>query len=154
MQGRRCFRGLAVVWTILIALLMSIERTEASSPEMLPTLKPCPSSPNCVWSRATDERHAIEPLRLHQTAPKTVQTLKEIITAYPRTTIITALDNYIHAEFRTHLGFVDDVEFLIDEAAGVVHVRSASRIGYWDFGANRKRIEKLRHMYNQLMNRP
>ncbi len=117
-----------------------------------PALKPCPSSPNCVSSRATDERHAIEPLRLHQTAPKTMQTLKEVITAYPRTPLITASDKYIHPEFKVNIGFVDDVEFVIDDAAGLVHVRSASRIGYWDFGANRKRIEKFRQMYNQQIN--
>jgi len=36
------------------------------------------------------------------------------------------------------------VEFRIDEAAGVVHVRSASRKGYWDFGVNRRRVETIR----------
>ena len=48
-------------------------------------------------------------------------------------------------EFTTALmGYVDDVEFLYDPAAGVTHVRSASRLGYSDLGANRKRIEALR----------
>lgn len=138
----------------MIAMLMSIECTGATSPEIMPKLKPCPSSPNCVSSRATDDRHAIEPLRLYKTAPKTMQTLKEVITAYPRTTLITMADNYIHAEFKVKIGFVDDVEFVIDEAAGLVHVRSASRIGYWDFGTNRRRIEKFRQMYNQLIDKP
>ena len=52
---------------------------------------------------------------------------------------------YLYAEFRSKLmGFVDDVEFLADPAAGVVHVRSASRLGRRDFGVNRSRIEALR----------
>jgi uncharacterized protein (DUF1499 family) len=42
------------------------------------------------------------------------------------------------------MGFVDDVEFLADRASGVVHVRSASRLGRRDFGVNRARIEELR----------
>jgi uncharacterized protein (DUF1499 family) len=145
---------MAVVWTILIVMLMSVERTGAASPEIMPTLKSCPSSPNCVSSRATDDRHAIEPFGIYQTAPKTMQALKEVLTAYPRTTLITTADNYIHAEFKVNIGFVDDVEFVIDEAAGLVHMRSASRIGYWDFGTNRRRIEKLRQMYNQLIDKP
>jgi uncharacterized protein (DUF1499 family) len=40
--------------------------------------------------------------------------------------------------------FVDDVEFLADDAAKVIHVRSASRLGRSDLGVNRKRIELIR----------
>ena len=40
--------------------------------------------------------------------------------------------------------FVDDVEFWVDPAAGVVQVRSASRVGRKDFGVNRARIENVR----------
>jgi len=42
------------------------------------------------------------------------------------------------------MGFVDDVEFMADPAAGLVHVRSASRLGLSDLGVNRDRIETLR----------
>ena len=52
---------------------------------------------------------------------------------------------YLYAEFRSKLmGFVDDVEFLADPVKGVVHVRSASRLGRRDFGVNRERVEQLR----------
>ncbi len=125
----------------------------AGAPEaadaLLPMLKPCPSSPNCVSSLAATKRHKIEPLRLQQSAAKTMQLLKEVIAAYPRTKVIADSGTSLHAEFRVNTGFIDDVFFVIDEAAGVVHVRSASRLGYWDFGANRKRIEKFRLMYNE-----
>ena len=40
--------------------------------------------------------------------------------------------------------FVDDVELYYDEKAGLIHVRSASRLGRRDFGVNRKRVEALR----------
>jgi uncharacterized protein (DUF1499 family) len=40
--------------------------------------------------------------------------------------------------------FVDDAEFYLDEKAGVIHVRSASRLGSSDFGVNRARIESIR----------
>jgi uncharacterized protein (DUF1499 family) len=52
---------------------------------------------------------------------------------------------YLHAEFRSALfGFVDDVEFRMDETAGRIDVRSASRTGYFDFGVNRRRVEEIR----------
>ena len=60
-------------------------------------------------------------------------------------TVVRHEGNYLYAEFRTKLmRFVDDVEFLFDEKAGLIHVRSASRLGRRDFGVNRARIEALR----------
>lgn len=44
----------------------------------------------------------------------------------------------------TAMGFVDDVEFYLDEDTKVIHVRSASRLGQSDLGVNRKRIETIR----------
>jgi uncharacterized protein (DUF1499 family) len=58
---------------------------------------------------------------------------------------IASTDNYLYAEFTTPImRFVDDVEFLLDKDAKVIHVRSASRLGESDLGVNRKRIETLR----------
>jgi uncharacterized protein (DUF1499 family) len=48
------------------------------------------------------------------------------------------------------MGFVDDVEFLLDDSAKVIHVRSASRLGESDLGVNRKRIETIRAKLNEL----
>ena len=60
--------------------------------------------------------------------------------------IVDAGKNYLYAEFTsTIMGYVDDVEFLYDAASSVTHVRSASRLGYSDMGANRKRIEAIRN---------
>ena len=42
------------------------------------------------------------------------------------------------------MGYVDDTEFYLDENAGVIQVRSASRLGSSDFGVNRERIESIR----------
>ena len=58
---------------------------------------------------------------------------------------------YLRAEARTRwLGFVDDLEFVADPQRGVIDLRSASRLGAEDFGANRRRIEALRAAYQQL----
>jgi len=59
-------------------------------------------------------------------------------------TVAAATDRYIHAtQSSTRFGFVDDVEFLFDPAAGLLHARSASRVGVSDFGVNRRRLEAV-----------
>jgi uncharacterized protein (DUF1499 family) len=52
--------------------------------------------------------------------------------------------DYVHATVTTALWrFVDDVEFLWSEAEGVIHFRSASRLGRSDLGTNRRRMERI-----------
>jgi uncharacterized protein (DUF1499 family) len=67
-----------------------------------------------------------------------------------RVRIVTATDHYLHAECSSALfGFVDDLECLLDAEAGVIHLRSAARMGYSDLGVNRRRIETLRERVNR-----
>ena len=40
---------------------------------------------------------------------------------------------------------IDDVEFYFPPDERIIHVRSESRTGYYDFGANRRRVERLRN---------
>jgi uncharacterized protein (DUF1499 family) len=62
-----------------------------------------------------------------------------------RATVIAEEGGYLYAEYKSALmGYVDDVELLLDDKTRLVHVRSASRLGRSDFGVNRKRIEELR----------
>ncbi len=70
--------------------------------------------------------------------------LERILRSLPRTTIVERRPDYLRAEARTLLGFVDDVEFFLDPSRNLLHMRSASRVGYWDLGVNRKRLEKIR----------
>ena len=113
-------------------------------------LKPCPSSPNCVSSQALDEAHSIEPLRYSGPTSQARERLIAVIDAMPRTKIIKSQENYIHAESTTKLfRFVDDVEFYFPPDGETIHVRSASRVGYSDLGANRKRIEEIRARLEQ-----
>jgi uncharacterized protein (DUF1499 family) len=105
----------------------------------------CPSSPNCVSSDATDPDHYIEPFLLTATPAEAWRVVQAIVAAEPNTKIITAESNYLHAECRSDLfGFVDDLEMHLRPAETVIAIRSASRLGYFDFGVNRKRLERLR----------
>jgi uncharacterized protein (DUF1499 family) len=106
-------------------------------------LTDCPSSPNCVSSQASDSAHKIAPLPLTGDVENSRRHLVKLLASQPRVTIVTEQNNYIHAEFTSSLlRFVDDVEFLLGPQA--IEVRSASRLGFSDLGANRTRVEQLR----------
>jgi len=105
-------------------------------------LRTCPDSPNCVCSEAhtaADTGHAIAPLQgisWDELKARLIKAGGEI-----------REDNghYMHATFRSSLfRYVDDVELRLDDATGVIHVRSASRAGRSDFGVNHKRVDSLR----------
>ena len=129
------FLALVAMCTPLSGVLMAETTTR---------MQPCPSSPNCVCSDATDE-HAIAPLKLASDPQQTWQKLQEYLTQQTAYTVKQSEDGYIKAEAKTRLlRFVDDLEFELRTEAGVIAVRSASRVGYSDLGANRRRIEKIR----------
>lgn len=108
-------------------------------------LAPCPDAPCCVASQAGDDRHRIEPLPLAGTVEEARNRLLRILRDWSRAEVVAAEDRYVHAIVETPLlGFRDDVELLIDPDDGVIHVRSASRVGYSDLGTNRRRVERLR----------
>jgi len=74
--------------------------------------------------------------------------LKKIITGMKRAVIVSETDTYLHIEFTSAIfRFVDDVEFFADDTEKQIQVRSASRVGYSDFGVNRSRVEKIRNAW-------
>ena len=117
-------------------------------------LSPCPDRPNCVQSQEPGEKTHIRPIAVAGTREQAKARLLAILSAHDGVTVPVVQPHYIRAEFRSALfKFVDDVEFYFPESSAgntLIHVRSASRLGYSDFGANRKRIQTLR----QLLNRP
>lgn len=89
----------------------------------------------------SDEHH-IEPLPW---SDGVIERAAEVLERMPRTRIVAREPNYLHAEVTSALfRFVDDLELLAEPAAGIVAVRSSSRIGYWDGGVNRARVDALR----------
>lgn len=114
-------------------------------------LSACPGTPNCVNSQSLDAEHRINPLTYNSSTEDAFTTLKTVVQSFKQSVIDRETDNYIYAEFTIPVvGFVDDVEFLLDRDAKVIHVRSASRLGESDLGVNRKRIETIRAKFNQL----
>ena len=132
---------------VILACMLS----STTSGHAQPGLAPCPEKPNCVSSLATDTRHFIEPLQFTGEPVDAWARLKAILQRQTRTRIVAEQDGYLHAEFRSAVfRFVDDVEFAMQEELMVIHVRSASRTGYSDFGVNRRRVERLRERFTAL----
>jgi uncharacterized protein (DUF1499 family) len=114
-------------------------------------LMSCPDKPNCVNSQATDEEHSIEPIHFTGTQQAAQDRLLQILNGLDRTQIIVTDENYIQVEFTSKIfRFVDDVEFYFPSTKTekiIINVRSASRLGHSDLGANRKRIEQIRNAF-------
>ena len=111
----------------------------------------CPKSPNCVLSQASDAKHKIKPIHYAISVEAAKEKLIKVIQSMDGTRIITQDEVYWHVEFTTRwLRFIDDVEFFFPESEALIHLRSASRSGYWDLGVNRKRVEEIRARFEEL----
>jgi len=149
-------KGLLIVGILVLggvgtlALLSILARKPANLGVTAGKLVPCPPLPNCVCTQATDPTHQIDPIPFEGSAAAAHGRLKTVLAAQPRCRLVTDSDTYLHAEFSSLLfRFVDDVEFLIDEQAHVIHFRSASRAGKADLGVNRARLETIRQAFQQ-----
>ena len=134
----------------LLALLPFLTACAGEPPQNIGVrdgrLTACPESPNCVSSYESSEEHSIAALKANLTQ------IQQILLTIDGANIVEQSSNYLYAEFTSSLmGYVDDVEFLYDAASNATQVRSASRIGYSDMGANRKRVEAIRSQLNILI---
>lgn len=152
---KRNFRSIPILLAIFLAANILFFGCKSKRPTNIGVsdgrLTDCPASPNCVCSMITEEdtEHFIPPLTYKGTRSKAHEKLIQTIQQTKRTEIIESREDYIHAEFKTKMRlFTDDVEFFLPESDSVIHMRSASRVGYSDMGANRTRMEKFRKDFN------
>lgn len=140
--------GLLVLFVVAVLLLVfrffsEGTKSQSMSPDLglkNGQLMACPESPNCVSSYETDDIHAITSIQGDST---TLSKLVSYIDSLEGTEIVEQSADYVYATYESGLfGFVDDLELYFD--GSVIQVRSASRVGYGDLGANRKRVEALR----------
>lgn len=150
--------GLVLVAVLAVALLLAgqLGLLKGTPPNNLGVrdgrLKAPSGGPNSVSSQAAlypehpmREYAQIAPLALRGDASTTMAKLRAIVAAMAGAHIVKSDGDYLYAQFTTRLmGFVDDTEFWFDPAAGVIQVRSSSRVGRKDLGVNRARIEAIR----------
>ena len=146
---KRALLGSTVLITILFMVFFGMGLySGAGSPAGLAQgqLTPCPNKPNCVSSEsAPSDQHAVSALKVTPAlGGEPLLKVKEVIELLGGQ-VNYSDENYLASTFTSDLfGFVDDVEFRVDTNNGLLHVRSASRVGYSDLDANRKRVEQIR----------
>ena len=115
-------------------------------------LSQCPDKPNCVCSEFNaDTDHFTEPLAISTENAADVMTRLKSVIREMGGTIQREKDNYLAATFTSAIfRFVDDLEIRIDREAKLIHLRSASRVGYGDRGVNRHRIEQLKRSFRSI----
>ncbi len=98
-------------------------------------LPPCPDAPTCVHVRRT---YPLAPEALYRRAQHVLERLR------PSECTLRPDERRIDAVFRVFL-FYDDVAVAVTPAAAgaTLHVRSASRVGSYDFGVNRRRAHRF-----------
>lgn len=112
-------------------------------------LAPCPSSPNCVCSEASERSTSIAPLKFTEDPTRAWISAQAAITSLGGK-IEKLEDAYLWASFQSKIfRFVDDLELRLDGDQKVIHVRSAARMGYSDFGVNAARVEALRAEFSR-----
>lgn len=109
-----------------------------------------PGTPNYISSMASNPERHVEPLPIKGDPDTAWQTLQEIVSSQPRTKVIHSSSSELHAEVTSRFfGFVDDLIFILDGEENQIHLRSSSRVGYSDMGANAERIHQLRSKWEK-----
>jgi uncharacterized protein (DUF1499 family) len=144
--------SIRIVFFVISAVLLTVLSCASNPPKVQLVdgkLRACPNSPNCVSSESDSASSRVEPLTFEGRSEKTWGDLKETIRDMGGK-IQEEHDGYLWATFTSNLfRFVDDVEFRMVSTDGIIHVRSGSRVGYSDLGVNRRRVKKLRTLFNQ-----
>ncbi|MCM3594538.1 DUF1499 domain-containing protein [Metabacillus idriensis] len=114
-------------------------------------IKACSKSKkNCVSTVNTSSYHQMEPISFICDASAAMNHLRNALHSMEHAEIAEQSENRLHAVFRSKvLKFKDDVEFFLEPREKKIHFRSASRIGYYDFGVNRKRMEEIRDRFGR-----
>lgn len=103
---------------------------------------PLAKKPNCVSTQTNNESKKVQPLSYNGDAKEYIVKVAKAISAMNGADIKQQTDNYLYAVFTTKImRFKDDIEIYLDDDAKILHFRSASRVGYSDLGANKKRYE-------------
>lgn len=112
-------------------------------------LTACPDTSNCVSSQSADRRHYVPPIEYTGSRDNAKARLLEALDRSGNVAFLSDRPDYVRCEFKTRfLNFVDDVECYLPSDVNAIHIRSASRVGKYDFGTNRRRVEKIRRNFH------
>ncbi|MCT4782929.1 MULTISPECIES: DUF1499 domain-containing protein [Exiguobacterium] len=116
------------------------------------SLKPIKGTPNAVSTQTSNEALKMQPLPYGRDRAETIEAIKMVMGQLPRTELIDETEEALHYVVATKLmKFKDDVEFLFDDETRQIEFRSAARVGQYDFGVNRRRMEDVSERYRRLI---
>ena len=137
------------VFTI-ISFSIIISSCAGKAPTTIGQFAVCPETPNCVSTKNINTKNYISPIYYKGSLDSAKRFLLLAIKPIKSVSIKKELEQFIHIEVTSKIfGFIDDVEFYLNEP-GIIHFRSASRIGYSDLGVNRERMETIRKTFQSL----
>lgn len=140
--------GIAGAVVLLIAVIALSPKGQPQVGISNGQLRTCPGSPNCVSSEFGGEAFYIAPLAFTGDRERAWSSIREAVRSAGGA-IQSEGNGYLWATFTSRvLRFVDDLELRMDADNSVIHVRSASRVGYSDLGVNRKRVEQVRSLFS------
>ncbi|NOT12325.1 MAG: DUF1499 domain-containing protein [Methylococcaceae bacterium] len=130
---------------LLLIILMTASTSSQAYATSKKSLPACPDSPNCVSSQTQDTDHYIAPFEIIGDPHKAWSALRNAVIGKGRMVIVHETPDSLAAEATSLVfRFIDDIDAILDIDARIIHIRSASRIGYSDLGVNRRRMEILR----------
>ena len=141
-----------LIFAFLAIILMLMTGCQKDNRELIGLkdgkLQACPNAYNCVCTQDPRDRYRMDPISYKGTQEEAREKLLSVIRRMIQSTLVKATPDYVHVEYRSSFfEFVDDVEFLFDDSAKLIHFRSASRTGYYDFNVNRNRMEDIRRRF-------
>lgn len=139
--------GIVLVMGLLFAALSLSSRKQPDLGLVNGQLRACPDTPNCVNSEQQDNNVFIEPYVYTVSNEDAWSKIKQVMLDTGGT-IVSEEASYLHATYQTPImRYIDDVELRLDSQNQRIHIRSASRVGHSDMGANRKRVEQIRRRF-------
>jgi uncharacterized protein (DUF1499 family) len=140
-MGKLCLSALLAA----CLLWACTEKVRGHSDSDLDPPMDCPSSPNCRSTLALDPDRRIEPMQLKPDWQKNWERIPSYLTSIPGNRVVENNETLIQVECKSRIfGFVDDLTLKVNLQTGRIDIRSASRAGYYDFGVNKRRIQRLR----------
>ncbi|MCP3850444.1 MAG: DUF1499 domain-containing protein [Gammaproteobacteria bacterium] len=134
----------------------------ASSTEVIqsdltrPKLQHCPDKPNCINTEyPEDNTHYLPAIDYIKSDENQLLTLAKQVIAQMGGVLVKEEKYTLSATFTSSIfKFVDDFEIRQDTIEHKLHIRSASRTGYSDFGVNKKRVKSFSEQLQKTLSKP
>lgn len=141
---------LVLTFIILTLYFLTTSRAEETKGLVDGLLSKCPNKPNCICSEHKDDAdHYIAPIPVPQNRGLDIISILKSTIHDMGGNIRVEGDHYLAATFTSNIfKFVDDLEIRVDQNQKLIHIRSASRVGYSDMGVNRKRVESFKTIFD------